>query len=132
MPHPIESIFGVVETVTDKEGNFSITQPRRTPLNPTVYLQEPHFTIFKPEYRSYSGGSLLIIVGKIPTGLYESNGRVVVELERLTTRQERIDSQGRLSISDCYASNSCPNLIRLINIERANLGLGPVGQSKSK
>ena len=123
VPHPIESVFAIEEILTDIDGNFSFVETFKRPLNPTVNIKEPRFTIFKPGYRSYADAPLKTKVGPIQTGLYEKDGRIVVELKSTLTRQDKIDSQGRISISDCYANNKCPNLIRLINIERANLGL---------
>lgn len=132
VPHPIESVFSVEETLTDSDGKFSFIERFSKPLNPTVFINEPRFTIFKPGYRSYVDGPLKTAIGHIQTGLYEKDGRIVVELQPSVTRQDKIDSQGRISISDCYANNKCPNLIRLINIERSNVGLQPIGHSNAK
>lgn len=120
--HPMQSVHDVQETATDKDGNFTI--PGTSTFSPISRIHEPLFTIFKPDYQAYgyNGGWKLQSPGR--------DGRTVVELGALRTREERLENQGRVSVSDCDRNEKCPNLIRLINVERSNLGLKPIGPIK--
>ena len=130
--HPSVTFYDAQETLTDNEGNFTIPGTSTVSLNPLSRVDEPRFTIFKPGYKAYSGLLVVLVQNLVPTGLYEKDGRMVAELRQLTTRKERLDNQGRVSVSDCDRNEKCPNLIRLINVERSNLGLKPIGPIKKR
>jgi hypothetical protein len=66
----------------------------------------------------------------IPTGLYEKDGRIVVELRPLMTREERLQNLRRLFIPTDVPEERYPNLIRLDDIERENLGLKDTHKDK--
>lgn len=114
------------EVLTDKEGGFEI--PAYTPINllPIIsYIKEPEFVIFKPGY-----GSLRMALGKYLTGkkdveLYGGTfpsgysirvSTGLIELEKLKTREQRLESArslGLVSVPD----DKKPNLVRLREME---------------
>jgi len=121
VPHPIETIEDVQETVTDENGEFVFESYKGTPPGPFEELGKPIFTIFKPSYQVYGHGGL-------PKTL-------VVEL-RPWKPSEQKERRLRLTAppSWCYGSstrlaphlknkNNCPNMFRLVNLERKALGL---------
>jgi hypothetical protein len=131
VPHPIESVQDAQETLTDKDGNFTIPGIWTISLNPTAQIDEPRFTIFKPGYQAYLGVLKPLVAVDIPTGLYEKDGKIVVELRRLETREERLQNLGKLFIPTNVPEQKYPNLIRLKNIERLNLDLDrPRGRNR--
>ncbi len=130
--HPMESVHDAQETLTDKDGNFTI--PGMSTFSPISRILEPLFTIFTPGYRAYNG-LLKPLVYHVPTGLYEKDGRTVAEVRKLTTRDERLRNLDRGYVPACLPnekhSRLClpmekfANMIRLRNIERVDLGLNP-------
>jgi len=121
------------ETLTDKEGRFEI--PSYTPINlvPIIsYMRGPLFTIFKPGY-----GRLSMVLDKYLTGataeVYEmelsgkkyrlSTG--VIELPSLKTREERRKNLPGSSDPFIDHYDKKKNYMRLLNIERKELGLDP-------
>ncbi len=129
--HPMESVHDAQETMTDKDGNFTI--PGMSTFAPISRIHEPRFTIFKPGYRAYPGGVLKPMIEHVPTGLYEKDGRIVAEIPRLITRDDRLRNLDRVYVPACLRkeeqSRLClpmekfANMIRLRNIERVDLGL---------
>ena len=115
--HPIQSVHDAQETLTDKDGNFTIPGASTISVNPFSRIWEPKFTIFKPGYEVFgtSGGR-----GLEPP---EKDGQTVVELRQLTTREERLKNLREVSISSRVPREKYPNLTKLRNIERKNLGL---------
>ena len=96
--------YNAKEALTDKEGNFEI--PSYTPINllPIIsYIKDPEFIIFKPGY-----GSLRMVLGQYLTGEVlktkemELSGKIyrlspgIIELPKLKTREERIESFHRV------------------------------------
>jgi hypothetical protein len=126
--HPIQSVHDAQETLTDKDGNFTIPGTSTISLNPFSRIWEPKFTIFKPGYQAYGahgGWSWKPISVPETIALYEKDDRTVAELKPLKTRDERIENQRQVSISSRVPEEKYPELIRLRNIERENLGLKP-------
>jgi len=135
-PHPIITYHDAQETLTDLNGNFTITETTEVPTDPNAQADEPRFYIFKPGYEAV-GGRLLKPVPlevqerlKAKDNLYEERGIMVVELRRLETREERLKNLGEIFIPSDVPDDKNPNLIRLRNIERANLGLKPTHTPK--
>lgn len=122
------------EVLTDKDGKFEI--PAYTPINllPIIsYMRGPSFTIFNPGY-----GSLRMGLGEYLTGEtsnveeFELSGKKykvapgLIELPPLKTREERLD---KLPLGLTYYDETvkkAKNYMRLLNIERRELGLDPI------
>ncbi len=154
--HPKATYHDVRETFTDRGGNFTIPGILGIPSEATAKIDEPLFTIFKPGHEAYGGGNLkppstpkpIREKYKLPEQVYEKDGRMVVELKRLTTKEERLRNLVRLTTfsycfptqeaaerrkspqlspgsAKCIPEEKFPNLIRLKNIEERALGLQP-------
>lgn len=112
-----------IETVTDKNGEFKIPPYRVTVFRPLQgWDKYGYFTIFKPGYGCYPShkyaGPMFIPNGTLPV-----NEHVIIELPKLSTRLERIES------THCSPPSYIPYLkankfIDLINKENKSLGLG--------
>jgi hypothetical protein len=115
--HPIQSVHDAQEALTDKDGNFTILGASTISLNPFSRIWEPKFTIFKPGYEVFGtyGGRRL--------EPREEDGQTVVQLRQLTTREERLKNLREVSISSRVPKEKYPNLTKLKNTERKNLGL---------
>jgi len=134
--HSTTAYYDAQETLTDQQGNFVIPGIMNPPKGPTPgtgrwegtmmtgVLNPPTFIIFKPGYEVY--GDWSIKAKRLPgtIQLYEKDGITVVELGRLTTREERIENLRKLFVSDA-PREKYPNLIGLRNAERVNLGMNP-------
>ncbi len=129
--HPMESVHDAQEVVTDSDGNFTIPGASTFSLNPFSRIDEPKFTIFKPGYKAYYG-LLVPFVYDVPTGLYEKDGKMIVELQELKTREERLENLGKIFVPSDVPDEKNPNLVKLRNIERANLGLKPTHLKKGE
>lgn len=123
-----ESVHDLQETMTDKDGNFTI--PGTSTFSLLFRIDDPLVTIFKPGYQAYPGAPFQPSTREVQTGLYEKDGRLVVEVKQLKTAEERLENQARASVLECNRSEKCPSLIGLVNAERATLGLGPIGPVK--
>lgn len=123
------------EVLTNKEGRFEIAS--YTPINllPLIsYIEGPYFTIFKPGYGSLSRSGLeKYFLGK---GVDPKEGEIsgkryrfalgLIELPPLKTREERLD---KLPLGLTYYDETvkkAKNYMRLLNIERRELGLDPI------
>jgi len=112
-----------IETVTDKNGEFIIPAHRVTAFRPLQGWDKfGYFTIFKPGYGCYPRHSEVKPMF-VPNGSLPSNEHVVVELPKLKTKQERIES------THCAPQSYVPYMkakqfIDLINNENKALGLG--------
>lgn len=137
------------EVLTDKEGKFEI--PAYTPINllPLIsYIEGPVFTIFKPGYGSFPwyrvSPPMQLSLNAIEeffiheTGTegeigwdYEKGKKIkvifgIVELPPLKTREGRLD---KLPLGLTYYDETvkkAKNYMRLLNIERRELGLEPI------
>jgi len=143
MPHPVESVYDAQETLTDLNGNFTIPGVAGKPVDPPAVLKEPRFTVFKPGYEAVQSRALKPMSAFLPKSVieglidnvYEKDGRTVVELRLLKTREERRENLLALLPISCSPddpSRICvdtakyPNLINLVNEERVNLGFKPI------
>lgn len=115
----IRSFYDAQETVTGQEGNFTTPWILGGSINPLPMIRPPLFTIFKPGYEAYIAGRFTSQINPASRWL-----RADVELRRLTTREERLRNLGVHPGSE-VPDETIPNLIRLINIERVDLGLEP-------
>ena len=116
---PDITFYEAQETLTDQNGNFTIPGIVGGSPNPLAKIREPLFTIFKPGYEAYG------MAGPAHLPEPEKDGRTIVELRRLATRQERLRNLDRVNLSYRIPEEKYPNLIRLRNIERQSLGLSP-------
>jgi hypothetical protein len=124
--HYVVSYYDAQETLTDARGNFTIpgiTLGRS--LNPLAKIREPLFTIFKPGYAAYGGW--VFKPRSVPESIEvrENTGLTVYALGRLTTREQRLGNLDAVRVFDCAEAGTCPNLIRVRNIERIEIGLKP-------
>lgn len=117
------------EVLTDSNGDFVINARALELFAPPLTLR-PHFVIFLPGYGLYP------IFQTAPTGFtggnFEGEG-TLVELPRVKGKEKResydeIDSGG---ISE-DRFKELPNLMRLINQERINLGFEPYRQTEKQ
>ena len=122
LAHPSITYYDAQETLSDKGGNFTIPGTSSFSLNPLSRIDEPRFTIFTPGYRAYTA-VFQVSTQDTPTGLYEKDGMLVVELKQLTRKEERLENLGRISISSRVPNEKYPNLMRLRDLEEASLGL---------
>jgi hypothetical protein len=139
----LERLKDVKETLTDRDGKWSITGPEsdkkkivRGTLSAVAIvwaIRDPYFIIFKPGYCSWPEGfSIDACKGKIePGGSDQITGGKTIELPKLTNREDRLKAQ---RISPLYPTSDGPTkekqflkkqleLLRLLNEERGNLGL---------
>ena len=111
------SFYDAEETVTDQEGIFTTSWIWGGSINPFPKVRPPNFTIFKPGYEEF--GARRFTSQMNPASRW---WRSVVELRRLTTREERLRNMSSHPGSG-VPDEKIPNLIRLRNIERKLLGL---------
>ncbi len=108
------------ETVTDQQGQFTIPGTWGIQVTPLVEIREPAFTIFKPRYKVFRGGALTPQNAPV-----REHGRVVIRLQQLRTREERLRNLSDVSLSPFVPNEKYPNLRRLESVERVDLGLKP-------
>lgn len=117
VPNPVQMsrrFYDARETVTDATGKFEV--PRLSPPFFSFRIMDPQVTYFAPGYEP---------VAKIVT---PPEGQpfvapTVVQMRRLRTREERVEFQGRLPPPIPF--EKMPNLLRLLNEERRQLGFEP-------
>ncbi len=113
----------VKETLTDRDGRWSIRGPRGAwgrLLIVASYLERPEFIVWKPGYCSCPD-SLAIDACKKMTPVCHGEGETV-ELPRLTNTQDRRRAlPGRIGTP--HLSRKQKTFVRLINQERRNLGM---------
>lgn len=109
------------ETVTDKNGEFKIPSFIASAFRP-MQLFEPYgwFTIFKPGYGCYPNHKG-IRPEKLRNGILPVNKYVIIELPKLKTREERIEST-HCSPDSEIPYNKCKKFIDLLNQENVDLG----------
>lgn len=112
-----------LETITEKNGEFKFPSHRITLFRPLQgWGKYGYFTIFKPGYGCYPNHRDVKPM-YVPNGTLPENKYVTIELPRLSTREERIES------THCSPPSYVPYLnakefIDLINKENKSLGLG--------
>ncbi|HEX9659058.1 MAG TPA: hypothetical protein VGA18_02120 [Rhodothermales bacterium] len=123
-----ESFLSAEETLTDEGGRFVVGRWPRISLIPGTWVSQPYIFIYQPGYRRcpawcvgppapHEGGEGWV-------GAMQS-GRAVFELPRAKTRQERLEAQGGFPAAVPF--KNMPALLQLVNRERLELGLQPVG-----
>lgn len=121
------------EALTDAEGKFAVDASpgmnwnpfRRVLKDPEIY---PDITIFMPGYGPFPEAQVS------PASETEAKQAMlgegaVVELPKLKTREDLVRSANIpcCGVSAFVPSQRIPNLLRLVNVQRNSLGLGPVG-----
>lgn len=136
----IHSIYDVQETLTDRDGRWSLSIPEGKidnlflELIPLVgksitEVVGPHFTVFKPGYCSWPEGFMVNVCIKNLKPAKDNgfiiSGEIIVELPKLTNKEDRRKSLPVLIYDDreknLYMKER--RFIKLINAERRYLGL---------
>jgi hypothetical protein len=115
------------ETLTDNNGEFRIPSFTTTAFRP-LQTYEPHgwVAIFKPGYGCFprhKGAK----PDNLRNGILPTNEYVTIELPKLRTREERIESTRCFYYSE-IPNDKCKKFIDLLNQERLYLGFKPVRQ----
>jgi hypothetical protein len=114
-----------VETVTNKNGEFKIPEQRITLFRPLQgWMKHGYLTIFKPGYGCYPNHKDVKPMF-VPNGSLPEDKQVIIELPRLKTIQEKLEST-MCSPSSDIPTEKCNELINLINQERSSLGYKPI------
>ena len=128
----------VKETLTDKNGQWSIRGPSGSGVNSLFYgfavagifyhTREPGFIIFKPGYCSWPNGFHIETCRERlkPKLTDELRGGGTAELPKLTNREDRIRSQAIQEPAAEGVDEKLREFHRLLNEERRNLGLGEI------
>ena len=119
--HPTEEFYEARESVTDAEGRFEV--PRLSVPFWKLGIQAGQVSYFAPGYAPHAE---LVT----PPDGQPFVDPTVVQMRRLTTREERVEYQGRFPPSIPF--EKMPNLLRALNEERRRLGFGPFGVEKQK
>jgi hypothetical protein len=139
----------VKETLTDKNGEWSINGPKGSPHDPNPifsfltgirYTRTPQFIVFKPGYCPWPEGfSIDACKDKLKPG---GNGEVIegktVELPKVTEKERRLPT---LRIGPVFSYSDDPKVekkflkkqlefLRLLDEENRNLGLSEYGYYK--
>jgi hypothetical protein len=109
------------EALTDGKGDF-ILEAEDIERNAPARTWRPTFIILFPGYGWFP--RYQVSPREFLRGIFEGQG-ATVELPRLKAHEERMDVIGGLPPS-VLPDEKIPHLIRLMNIERVNLGLQPV------
>jgi len=115
---PVAFFLEAKEVLTDKEGRFYVPWFIGTSLNPLSVVREPKSIFYYPGYGSERAEVT-------PTGGRLFQDPTVVLMRKLRTRKERTEVISGLPPGG-VPDDAMPNLIRLMNIERAALSLQPV------
>jgi len=121
-PHgPAVDYHDSLEVLSDTKGEFTV--PEKTHFTLLGKIREPDFVVYYPGYTFYPS------LGALPQGAAVSTAyaqRVFeFELSKLKTREERI-KVGHPSVwISKVPGDKIPNLVRLVNQERQELGLQP-------
>lgn len=123
------------EVLTDAEGKFAVDASPGIDWFPFTYVvREPRVVIFKPGYGSFPVAhvSPLVVMRfgeQHQLNVVELNHELlkgaVVALPKLKTREElqRFSGTGAMGISPLIPDDRIPNVIRLLNVHRKELGL---------
>lgn len=106
------------EALTDKNGEFEIPGYVKGKVGKDYMgAQPPHFHIFKPGYGKYPWHQ----VSPKENVKYHFWRFTVVELQKLTTREERLRMYRELSLYTYVPNHKIPNWLHLERMERAYL-----------
>lgn len=122
---PAEDYHDAVEVLTDAQGEFAI--PGRTHVTWIGRIREPKLVVYYPGYVPYP---------ELGTRPGDEGRRIAyqrkvfeIELPRIRTREERGRHADRPAGLDHRVPESkIPTLMTLINKERLDLGLRPIGK----
>jgi len=133
-----ERICDTKETVTDKNGEFELPKGSCT-SHPFAKMYKPRVVVFKPGYLGY------LPLGSSPEGkrahmpsftgheFQDEKQYYVIKLGKPKTREERSWTMGEgESLLDEETYEKLPILLKLVNEENKNLGLGEIGPVKSE
>ncbi len=126
------SYADALETLTDAKGEFHIPEHRIWTFRPVNgWVPYNRTIIFKPGFAVFPSYHANKTPRSLPASSIPENRFVIVRVERLKTREERIDS---LYDAGGYNKSEVPceyqrNLLKLYNAERVSLGFEPVMNS---
>jgi hypothetical protein len=122
-PFHAHSVFhDSCEVLTDTNGGF-VVDARVVEASRSRGLEPPTFVVFFPGYSAHGGaGSNATSGTSFIRGDYQAFHGVTIGLVKLTTRQERLATISAVRPPEVPASK-IRNLTRLVNVERAALGL---------
>jgi hypothetical protein len=120
------TFFDAKEVLTDSEGIFVIPSYKAFNLCffPFTKIDHPRFEVFKPGYSSgyISDSPLRLVDNRTRSEIFKRG--VILELRRLKTREERLKNWPSWPVE---AREKLPVLSRLIDEERQDLGMEPIG-----
>jgi len=137
---PTSRFKDVKETLTDKNGEWSIRGARGERLGPSTLLsyvtsfftgfmwgtystERPEFIVFKPGYCSWPKGFEIDACKEMMKSFVSIGGGETVELPRLTVREDRLKAQRISFYTNKASEKKIINLLRLLNEEARHLGL---------
>src|SRR5687767_11692083 len=120
---PSPTLWAVDEVVTGPGGRFTARARRGFTLNPLAYFDSPDVTIFKSGYGQHRVRDVKPKWQRLSTGELLEKPDIVLELEPLKTRAERLKFYGRFR--GPIAGASGPRYEEAVRAERAYLGLQP-------
>jgi hypothetical protein len=117
------------ETVTDKNGEFILPKGSCFSFWPFTEMDPARVVVFKPGYLGYPplGASPEERRARMPgiTGYEFKNKKEfnIIKLGKPKTREERLSTLGMADLSGYEIFDRLPVLIKVLNVERKNLGL---------
>ncbi|MBI4824609.1 MAG: hypothetical protein HY805_10345 [Nitrospirae bacterium] len=126
---PIPRFCDAKETLTDKNGGFTVPKASCFHLWPFTKLGWPQFVVFKPGYLGYPpiGAAMEERLSRMPdfTGeeFRDKKHYYVIKLGRPKIKEERALTQSNAQPHPFEAYRKLPTLLKLLNEERKNLGL---------
>ncbi|MBI3455805.1 MAG: hypothetical protein HY002_08455 [Candidatus Rokubacteria bacterium] len=122
-PHgPAVDYHDALEVLTDANGDFEI--PAKTHFTPIGKIREPDFVVYYPGYAVYPSDRARPQGEQVDAAYARRLFRF--ELSEVKTREEWVrvgDPTGRTSK---VPESRIPNLVRLVNKQRQDLGLQPI------
>lgn len=109
------------EVLTDAEGKFAVNASPGIDWFPFTYVvREPIVVILKPGYRPFPR---VARVAELKEAMLKEGA--VVELQKLKTREElrEFSDTGAMGIITLVPHDRIPNVMRLLNVHRKELGL---------
>jgi hypothetical protein len=114
------------ETVTDSEGKFSLMVSPGIDWNPFTYVRkEPQLVIYQPGYEPTWAGWRVRNKFNSATDFAEALKKgMTIKLPKLKTREEltRFVDRSAFTLPPDVPSQEISNLLRVINVQRKNLG----------
>ena len=118
------------ETLTDREGNFSMDASEGINWNPLTWIETPRIAVYHPGYWPLSDAYPREF--RDPYGMDDAMKKgAVVKLPKLKTDEElRKFADLTSSVSMGAPRERIPNLLRAVNVQRAMLGLKLLPETK--